>query len=176
MENLNSLNIIHIAGTKGKGSTCMFVGSFLIAHGNATGYPRKTGLYTSPHIRTVRERILINNKPIPEELFARRFFEIWDRLATQSSESLDVPRYLQLLALMSFHVFIQEEVDVAICETHLGVEYDATNIVRNPVVTGITTIGMDHVKLLGPSIEDIAWHKAGIFKPGSLAFSTFQET
>lgn len=86
-----------------------------------------------------------------------------------------MPRYLQLLALVSFHVFIKERVDVAIYETHLGGEYDATNIVGRPIVTGVTTIGMDHVKLLGPSIENIAWHKAGIFKPGCPVFSALQQ-
>ncbi|KAI9736733.1 MAG: hypothetical protein M1834_000937 [Cirrosporium novae-zelandiae] len=174
-ECLNSLNIIHIAGTKGKGSTAVFAESFLRVHGITTGYPQKIGLYTSPHLKNIRERIRINWEPISEELFAKSFFEVWDRLPKDASEALDVPRYLQLLALISFHVFIKEGVDVAIYETHFGGEYDATNIVQRPVATGITTIGMDHVKLLGPSIESIAWHKGGIFKPGSLAFSAFQE-
>ena len=77
--------------------------------------------------------------------------------------------------LISVHAFIRESVDVAIYETHNGGEYDATNVIQKPVVTGITTIGMDHVEQLGPSIENIAWHKAGIFKYGSPAFSTLQE-
>ena len=67
-----------------------------------------------------------------------------------------------------------EKVDVAIYETHLGGEFDATNVVRNPIITAVTSIAMDHVRLLGPTVENIAWHKAGIFKAGSLAFSTFQ--
>jgi folylpolyglutamate synthase len=70
----------------------------------------------------------------------------------------------------------QGGVDVAIYETHSGGEYDATNVIQKPIVTGITTIGMDHVEQLGPSIENIAWHKSGIFKPGSPAFSTLQES
>ena len=64
---------------------------------------------------------------------------------------------------------------MAIYETHLGGEFDATNIINVPIVTAVTSIAMDHVRLLGPGIEDIAWHKAGIFKSGSLAFSTLQE-
>ncbi|KAL9119551.1 MAG: hypothetical protein Q9187_003896 [Circinaria calcarea] len=175
VEDLDGLNIIHVAGTKGKGSTCAFAESFLKVHGKVTGHPRKTGLYTSPHIKTIRERIRINFEPISEELFTKRFFEVWDRLPKYPTDALDVPRYLQFLALLSFHVFIEEKVDVAIYETHMGGEYDATNVVKRPIVTGVTTIGMDHVRLLGPSIEDIAWHKAGIFKPGSLAFSALQE-
>lgn len=78
--------------------------------------------------------------------------------------------------LVSVHAFIREGVDVAIYETHSGGEYDATNVIQKPIVTGITTIGMDHVEQLGPSIENIAWHKSGIFKPGSPAFSTLQES
>jgi folylpolyglutamate synthase len=86
------------------------------------------------------------------------------------------PRYLQLFALLSFHAFIKEGVDAAIFETHHGGEYDSTNVIEKPVVTAITPLGMDHVQQLGPSIKNIAWHKAGIFKPGATAFSAPQET
>ena len=76
--------------------------------------------------------------------------------------------------LVAVHTFIRENVDVAICETHNGGEYDATNIFAHPVATGIAAIGMDHVVQLGPTIENITWHKSGIFKPGTPAFSTIQ--
>jgi folylpolyglutamate synthase len=85
-----------------------------------------------------------------------------------------MPRYRQFLMLLSFHVFVSERVDVAIYETHVGGEFDCTNVVV-PVVTGITAIGMDHVRALGPSIENIAWHKAGIIKRNVPAFSDHQE-
>ncbi|KAL2361271.1 hypothetical protein RJZ56_005847 [Blastomyces dermatitidis] len=156
VEDLNHLNIIHIAGTKGKGSTCAFVASILKAHGK-------------------KFRIRINDELISQDLFAIHFFKVWDMLLYQATPSLDIPHYLQLLALLSFHVFIQERVDVAIYETHLGGEFDATNIITVPIVTVITSISMDHVRLLGPTIKDIAWHKEGIFKSGSLAFSSTQE-
>jgi folylpolyglutamate synthase len=84
------------------------------------------------------------------------------------------PRYLQIFALLSFHTFIRERVDAAIFETHHGGEYDATNVVEKPIVTAVTTLGMDHIKQLGPTIESIAWHKAGIFKPGASAFAAPQ--
>ncbi len=77
--------------------------------------------------------------------------------------------------LVSVHTFIRENVDAAIYETHNGGKYDATNIFSKPVVTGISTIGMDHVEQLGPSIDNIAWHKAGIFKSGRPALSAPQE-
>jgi folylpolyglutamate synthase len=101
---------------------------------------------------------------------------VWNKLPKESSKDLDVPRYLQLLALLSFHVFISEKVDVGIYETHLGAEYDATNIVVKPIATAVTTIADDHMHLLGPTIEDIAWHKSGIFKEEVPAFSIPQTT
>ncbi|EDN08134.1 hypothetical protein HCAG_04644 [Histoplasma mississippiense (nom. inval.)] len=173
--NMSRLNVIHIAGTKGKGSTCAFIASLLKAHGDDSGYPQKIGLYTSPHIKDIRERIRINGEPISKDLFTIRFFEVWDKLPSKATDKLDIPRYLQLLALLSFHVFIKEKVDVAVYEAHLGGEFDATNIIKMPTVTAITSIAMDHVNLLGPTIERIAWHKGGIFKSGSVALSAPQE-
>lgn len=76
---------------------------------------------------------------------------------------------------MALHNFIREEVEAAIIKTHNGGEYDATNVVQEPAVTGITALGMDHIAQLGPTIENVAWHKAGFFKTGSLVFSVCQE-
>ncbi|KKZ63275.1 folylpolyglutamate synthase [[Emmonsia] crescens] len=170
---LDKLNIVHIAGTKGKGSTCAFTRSFLHVHGLRTGFPNRIGLYTSPHLKCIRERIQIDNQPLTEDKFTRYFFEVWESLI--SVDIARLPRYLQLLALLAFHTFIKEKVDAAIFETHHGGEYDATNVIPKPVVTGITSLGMDHISQLGPTIEDIAWHKAGIFKAGTPAFSASQE-
>lgn len=86
------------------------------------------------------------------------------------------PRHLQLFALLSLHTFIREGVDAAIFETHHGGEYDSTNVIEKPIVTAITTLGIDHIQQLGSSVESIAWHKAGIFKSGVPAFSAPQET
>ncbi|KAJ5594687.1 folylpolyglutamate synthase, partial [Penicillium hispanicum] len=176
---VDNLNVIHVAGTKGKGSTCAFTRSFLHAHGLRTGFPKRIGLYTSPDLQCIRERIQIDNQPITEDLFTRYFFEVWETLAPSDSdgcaEAPRKPRYLQLLLLLAFHTFIRENVEAAIVETHHGGEYDATNVIRKPVVTGITSLGMDHVAQLGPTVEDIAWHKAGILKAGAPAFSVVQE-
>ncbi|KAF2869244.1 putative tetrahydrofolylpolyglutamate synthase [Massariosphaeria phaeospora] len=172
---IDNLNIVHVAGTKGKGSTCAFIETFLRAFGERTGFPRKTGLYTSPHLIYPEERIRINFQPIARDLFAIYFFEVWDALLEDDSSVRTLPRYLQLIALVSFHAFITEGVEAAIFETHHGGEYDATNVIEHPVATVITPLGMDHVKQLGPTIENIAWHKAGIFKRGSCALSSPQE-
>ncbi|RMY71070.1 hypothetical protein D0863_05373 [Hortaea werneckii] len=181
-EDINNLNVIHVAGTKGKGSTCAFIESFLRTHGARTGYPRKTGLYTSPHLMAPEERIRINMQPLERRLLARYFFEVYDSLPQLHSDydpSKELiqrgPRTLQLWALLAFHVFIREGVDVAIIETHHGGEYDATNIIQKPMVTAITALGMDHIAQLGPTIENIAWHKSGIFKRGAVALSARQD-
>ena len=121
----------------------------------------------------MQERVQINSRPLSEEIFAKYVFEVWNGLSSASDPS-NGPRYLQFLFLISVHVFIREKVDIAIYETHNGGEYDATNIFRQPAATGIATIGLDHVKQLGPTIENVAWHKAGIFRKGTPAFSTRQ--
>ncbi|KAI1318088.1 folylpolyglutamate synthase [Xylariaceae sp. FL0255] len=169
------LDIVHVAGTKGKGATCAYTECLLRQHGQRTGYPKKTGLYTSPHLCDVRERIRINFEPLSEEKFTEYVSYVYTALGV-SNLGANAPRYLQFLALVSFHVFIQENVDVAIYETHQGGEYDATNIIRKPLVTAITTIDRDHMHQLGPTLQHVAWHKAGIFKRGATAFSAPQQS
>ncbi|TID17762.1 folylpolyglutamate synthase [Venturia nashicola] len=141
-------------GMKGKGSTYAFISSLLEACGKSNGFPGKFGLYTSPHRKHIRERIQSNGIPISEDVFTKRLFEVWEKTLYYPTAHLDIPRYLQLLALMSYHVFLPE-VDAAIYEAHLGGEYEASNIVQNPVVTAVTSIEMDHIHLLGPSIQDM---------------------
>lgn len=177
---LDALNIIHVAGTKGKGSTCAFVDSILARYQRKGGPPSKIGLLTSPHLIAVRERIRINSSPISEETFAKYFFEVWDRLEANSSVAVEdvqpgtKPIYSRYLTLMSYHVFLSEGVDAAIYETGIGGEYDATNVVDRPVASGISTLGIDHVYVLGATVDKIAWHKAGIMKTGSPAFTIEQ--
>ncbi|KAK0745771.1 putative folylpolyglutamate protein [Schizothecium vesticola] len=165
---LDRLHIIHVAGTKGKGSTCAFVDSILARHTHPR--PLRVGLFTSPHLIAVRERIRISSRPISEELFARYFFQVWDRLGDDGTK----PIYARYLTLMSWHVFLAEGVDVAVYETGIGGEYDATNVVERPAVAGISTLGIDHVYVLGKTVEEIAWHKGGIMKAGRPAFSVEQ--
>ncbi|KAF2691975.1 bifunctional protein folC [Lentithecium fluviatile CBS 122367] len=183
-KDFDALRPIHIAGTKGKGSTSAFISSILAQYvpspSEPSTLPTKIGLYTSPHLRFVRERIQINNEPISEELFAKYFFEVWDRLeaaATTANAPADAPTkpvYFRYLTLMALHAYLQEDVDSAIIECGIGGEYDSTNILAKPTVTAVTSLGIDHTAMLGNTLPEIAWHKAGIFKEGSIAFTAPQ--
>ncbi|KAJ7929925.1 FolC bifunctional protein [Mycena leptocephala] len=170
---LNALNAIHITGTKGKGSTSAFADSIL----RETHPEWTTGLYTSPHLIAVRERIRINGKPLSEEDFAKFFFEVWDRISENKKRvetTPDKPGYFRFMTLVAFHTFLSLKVDVTILEVGVGGTHDSTNIVPKPVVTGITALGIDHVTVLGKTLGEIAWHKGGIFKEGVPAFTVNQ--
>ncbi|CAN6607433.1 folylpolyglutamate synthase [Trichomonascus vanleenenianus] len=178
----NKLNPLHVTGTKGKGSTCAFIQSILTQYQVPQGPIHKIGLYTSPHLKSVRERIRINGQPISEEKFTKYFFELWDRLESTKSD-LNLfpehtegvkPGYFRYLTLLSFHVFLSEGVDTAIYEVGIGGEYDSTNIIVKPTVAGVTSLGIDHVNVLGNTIESIAWNKGGIYKPGAPALTVRQ--
>ncbi|GAB1286240.1 Folylpolyglutamate synthase, mitochondrial [Apodemus speciosus] len=169
VEDLNRLNIIHVTGTKGKGSTCAFTERIL------RNYGLKTGFFSSPHLVQVRERIRINGKPISPELFTKHFWHLYNQLEEFKDDSHgSMPSYFRFLTLMAFHVFLQEKVDLAVVEVGIGGAFDCTNIIRKPVVCGVSSLGIDHTSLLGDTVEKIAWQKGGIFKPGVPAFTVLQ--
>eukprot|EP00111_Clytia_hemisphaerica_P004448 TCONS_00012724-protein len=166
---LDRLNIIHVSGTKGKGSVCAFCESILRQYG------LKTGFYSSPHLVEVGERIRINGKPLDRDLFTKYFFQLYDRLSETAVEHDGVmPGYFRFLTLMAFHVYLQENVDVAVLEVGLGGTYDCTNVINTPIVCGITKLEIDHAAVLGKEIHQIAAHKAGIMKPDRPAITIEQ--
>lgn len=144
---------IHIAGTNGKGSTS----HILAATFQQAGY--KTGLYTSPHLIDIRERIRIDGKPITEAQLTA-FINDHTELITEIR-----PSYFELNVAMAFQVFADEAVDIAIIETGLGGTWDSTNIIT-PELSVITNISLDHTQILGDTLAKIAGEKAGIIKSG----------
>jgi len=142
---------IHIAGTNGKGSTSHMLAAIL----QQSGY--KTGLYTSPHLKDFRERIKIDGKMITEEFivdFVEKTKALWEEIS---------PSFFEVTVAMAFEYFKQEEVDIAVIETGLGGRLDSTNIIH-PVLSVVTNIGYDHMNILGDTLEQIAYEKAGIIK------------
>ncbi|TIA92747.1 hypothetical protein E3P99_00493 [Wallemia hederae] len=172
---LNRLNVLHITGTKGKGSTTAFVSSLLQSlNGDA-----RIGLYTSPHLVAVRERIRINGQPLTEERFTQYFFDVWNsldsELITKEGDKLPPkPAYFRFMTLMAFHTFLKEDVDATVLEVGIGGTLDCTNIVPGPTVAAVSSLGLDHTALLGNSIREIAQNKGGIYKQGATAISVPQ--
>ena len=148
------LAAVHIAGTKGKGSTCTMLMEML----KACGY--KTGLYTSPHVLDLRERIQINGNLISEAAMVRLVRKAAPVVAKMAG---DPPTFFEILTAMAFLHFKTENVDICVIETGLGGRLDSTNVLM-PQAVGITSISLDHQQQLGNSIAQIAKEKAGIFK------------
>ncbi|KAK9909332.1 hypothetical protein WJX75_000680 [Coccomyxa subellipsoidea] len=167
---LGALNVVHVAGTKGKGSTCAMIDSIL----RSCGY--KTGLFTSPHLWDVRERIQLNGQPVSREIFLREFWKCFKQLEDQADEMVGKAAYFRFLTLLGLQTFLAEDVDVAILEVGLGGRLDATNVIRAPFACGITPLGFDHMEVLGHTLPEIAGEKAGILKPGCPAFTVPQPT
>ncbi|XP_017977248.1 PREDICTED: folylpolyglutamate synthase isoform X3 [Theobroma cacao] len=167
-EQVAGLKIIHVAGTKGKGSTCTFCEAIL----RESGF--RTGLFTSPHLIDVRERFRLDGLEISEEKFLQYFWNCWHILKENITDALPMPPLFQFLTVLAFKIFVCEQVDVAIIEVGLGGTRDSTNVIKQPVVCGITSLGMDHMETLGNILGQIALHKAGIFKHQIPAFTVPQ--
>ncbi len=151
---------IHIAGTKGKGSVAAMIAQVL----SSSGY--KTGLYTSPHFHTLRERIAIDGVLISEADFAVAMAEVKPFIeSTRQDSSFRQLTYFEALTALAFAYFQKTHVDFQVLEVGLGGRLDATNVVANPLVCIITAISLDHTQLLGNTIGEIAREKAGIIKP-----------
>lgn len=166
--------MIHVTGTKGKGSTCCFVESILRHHGY------RTGLFTSPHLLDIRERIRIDGRPIHRHDFADAYWSVRRSLEGNNHSRDDdisnddppptLPGYFRMLTLMAYYVFAYQrrhKLDVWIVEVGMGGRYDATNFFDDHCfqtkICGVTLLDYDHVRILGDTLEKIAWEKGGIF-------------
>ena len=147
------LRAIHVAGTNGKGSTSHLIAAALQASG------LKVGLFTSPHLVSLTERIRINGVPIPEETVAA--FVESNRAFMDELQ----PSFFETMTALGFWYFAQQQVDIAVVEVGLGGRLDSTNVLH-PILSVITNIGLDHTEFLGNTLQKIAREKAGIMKPG----------
>ena len=151
----NSLQCIHVAGTNGKGSVCSLLAGIL----QSAGY--RVGLYTSPHLRQFNERIRINGEMISDADIAHLAQIMMPEIEREHTT------FFEVTTAMAFAHFAKNKVDFAIIETGMGGRLDATNVIKNPIGTVITSIDFDHMEYLGNDLITIAGEKAGIFKQGS---------
>ncbi|AXI08565.1 bifunctional folylpolyglutamate synthase/dihydrofolate synthase [Oceanobacillus zhaokaii] len=153
------LKFVHIAGTNGKGSIASFINQILIK----AGY--KTGLFTSPYLERFNERIKINNHDIADEQLSNITAEIKDKI----NEMEDKPTEFEIVTAIAFQYFYEQQCDVVVLEVGLGGRFDSTNVIENPLLSIITSIGLDHQAFLGNTLAEIAFEKAGIIKKNSQA-------
>lgn len=162
---IDKFNVIHVAGTNGKGSTSGFISSILVEMG------KNIGLFSSPHVSDYRERIKFNNKKISEEVFIEVVSDIienYDSIKKIMDRKLN---YFELSFLIALIYFNKLNLDYIVIETGIGGREDITNIFRQTKLSVITTISKDHTESLGNTLEDIASHKAGIIKENSKVVS-----
>ena len=160
----NKFPSVIIAGTKGKGSTAAILGSILSSAG------LKTGIFTSPHLVSLRERIRIGGDPISGKELLRELSLIKSVIEKKALKGLT---YFEILTSLAFLYFARKRIDIAVLEVGLGGRLDATNVVH-PLAAAITPISYDHTHLLGHSIEKIAWEKCGIIKSETFVVSAPQ--
>src|ERR1700719_1856622 len=159
-----------IAGTNGKGSTAATLASIL----RASGF--KTGLYTSPHLIRINERIRVNGEEIHDDDFASLHGEV-DRVAEKLVEQGELPwhpSFFEMMTAIAFAHFAQERVEIAVLEVGMGGRLDATNVVE-PLVSVIADISLDHQKFLGDTVTEIAREKVGIIRPGGVVVTLPQQ-
>ncbi|AFY81933.1 bifunctional folylpolyglutamate synthase/dihydrofolate synthase [Oscillatoria acuminata] len=152
----NSVPLIHVAGTNGKGSVCAYLSTILME----AGY--RVGRYTSPHLVDWTERICVNDSPISEQGLQQVLIQVIEAI----DPSAPSPTQFEVITAAAWLYFAQQQLDVVVMEVGLGGRLDATNVCDRPLVTVITSISWEHWQRLGPTVADIAREKAGILKPG----------
>ena len=154
------LNIIHVAGTNGKGSVCADLTAMLME----AGY--HVGTFVSPHLTDVTERFLVDGVPVEEAGFSESFGRVKAVTDRLTSEGYAHPTFFEFVFLMAMDLYGRRKPDFVVLETGLGGRLDTTNVIRHPLACVITSISLDHTQYLGDTVELIAAEKAGIIKPG----------
>lgn len=149
---------IHVAGTNGKGSVCAFLNTMLLHSG------KSVGLFTSPHLVRINERMKLNGEEVSDEEFTKVFEKVKNTVDIMQKEGCVHPSFFEFLFIMAAVLFAEHNLEYGIFEVGLGGRLDATNILKKPVVSIITSISLDHTEILGDSIARIAEEKAGIIK------------
>lgn len=163
-----ALRVIHVGGTNGKGSTCTFTASIL----QEAGY--RVGLYLSPYVYDLRERIQVNGRMIPKQEFADIVSEIQPIAEDLEAAGLGQINEFEVKTMAAYLYFAREKVDFAVLEVGIGGRFDATNIVE-PLVAVITNVSLDHMERLGNTVEKIAFEKAGIVKQGTVLVTAAED-
>ena len=162
----NSLKVIHVAGTNGKGTVCAYLDAMLRSE------DRRTGLFTSPHLVKINERIVIDGEAAGDEAFCEAFDAAFLAAREMEKDGMSHPTFFEFLLGMALYAFHRAGVEYAVLETGLGGRLDATSAVEPPLVCAITSIGYDHTQYLGDTLAQIASEKAGIIRPGVPVFYT----
>lgn len=164
-----TFDVVHVAGSNGKGSVCAFTASVL----QKNGY--RVGLFTSPHLVKTNERFRINGEDVSDEIFLDAFHKVYDLSLKLVDEGSYHPTYFEFLFLMGMLIFAEAKVQIVILETGLGGRMDATNVVERPLVNVITSISLEHTEYLGDTLAAVAGEKAGIIKDGAaVVYEGFQ--
>lgn len=167
----NKIPVVHVAGTSGKGSTTYLTSTLLASQG------LKVGMGISPHIHHLLERIQINTKPVPEELFVKYLNEIQPIIEQTKDSEYGAVTYFEVIVGLSFYIFEKEQVDVCVMEVGLGGQFDATNtITSEDKISVITRIGYDHMEFLGETLPQIAAEKAKIIQKHNIVIKLQQES
>ncbi|HRX41930.1 MAG TPA: folylpolyglutamate synthase/dihydrofolate synthase family protein [Clostridia bacterium] len=156
----DELKFVHVAGTKKKGSVCSYITRAMME----AGY--RTGLFTSPYLEKFTERIQVDLENIPDDRLIEYVILLKEKIDVMVASGRNHPTFFELNTAISFLYFRDAKCDIVVLETGLGGRLDSTNIIKDPIVSVITAIGLDHTAILGDTISKIAFEKAGIIKPG----------
>lgn len=164
----DKLKIVHIAGTNGKGSTSTMISNMLIASGH------KTGLFTSPYVIDFCERIQINGENVEKSIFAECVTQVREKIEELNKKDIIITEF-EAITVSAFLCFVKAECEYVVLEVGLGGRFDATNVVKKPEAAVITSISLDHIAILGDTIEKIAFEKCGIIKENSKVITSFNQ-